>query len=116
MSGKLCLSTVLAAALCWGAWQSAAATEAPERGGDLTIRLIERGDRADLIGIDGGLRQGLVPGMVLSVFRNGQRVGELLLTRVEEQCAVALIAELEPAQILAIGDRATPKLRKFKPV
>ena len=115
MSGKSYLTPVLAAGLFCGAFKAAVAKEAPNGNGEMAIRLIERGDRADLIGIDGGLEQGLAPGMVMSVFRNGQRVGELLLTRVEEQCAVALIADLEPEQALAIGDRATPKLRKFNP-
>ena len=112
MKGKFVLSMVLAACLFYPALQA----EAPGRPGELVICIIEPGELTDLIGINGGLEQGLVPGMVLSVFRNGQRVGELLLTRVQEQCAVALIAALEPKKTLAIGDRATPKLSKFKPI
>ncbi len=116
MEVKFGPSMVLAACLLWGAFYLALQAETPGRPGGLVICIIEPGDLTDLIGINGGLEQGLVPGMVLSVFSNGQRVGELLLTRVQEQCAVALIAALEPKKTLAIGDRATPKLSKFKPI
>ena len=116
MKGKICLSPVLAACLLWGAFCATLPAETPGRDGELVISVIEPGDLTDLIGINGGLEQELVPGMVLSVFNNGRRVGELLLTRVEEKCAVALIAALEPEKTLAIGDKATAKLRKFKPI
>lgn len=107
---------ILATCLLGGMFFPILQAEVPDRPGELVICIIEPGDLTDLIGINGGLEQGLLPGMVLSVFRNGQRVGELLLTRVQEQCAVALIAALEPKKTLAVGDRATPKLGKFKPI
>ncbi len=103
----------LAVGLLIGAGAATLYADTRGKDGELVVSAIETGELADLVGINGGLNEGLVRGMVLSVFNSGQRVGELLLTRVEERCAVALIATLEPKKTLAVGDRVTPKLRNF---
>lgn len=79
----------------------------------LVITAIESGELADLIAVNGGLEQGIERGMILSVFHDGKKVGELLVTRSQSNCAVALISEISPNQSLRIGDRALPKLRNL---
>jgi hypothetical protein len=77
----------------------------------LVIAAIEAGELADLVAISGGLQQGIERGMLLSVFHEGRKVGELLVTRSERDCSVALITQISPNKSLSIGDRATPKVR-----
>jgi hypothetical protein len=75
------------------------------------VAAIESGELADLVAIDGGLQQGIERGMLLSVFHEGRKVGELLVTRSEANCSAALISEISSNQFLRIGDLVLPKVR-----
>ena len=79
----------------------------------LAITDIEAGELADLVAISGGLQQGIERGMLLSVFHEGRKVGELLVTRSQRDCSVAFISEISPNQALAVGDRAILKVKTF---
>ncbi len=81
------------------------------RSDQLHVAAIEAGELADLVAISGGLQQGIERGMLLSVFREGRKIGELLVTRSDKDCSAALITQISPNESLAIGDRATPKVR-----
>lgn len=81
---------------------------APNR---IQIEAIEAGELADLVAIGGGLNQGIERGMLLSVFRDSRKIGELLVTRSQNNCSAALITQISPNESFAIGDRATPKVR-----
>jgi hypothetical protein len=77
----------------------------------LLVAAIEAGELADLVAVTGGLQQGIERGMLLSVFRDGRKIGELLVTRSESNCSAALITQLSTDESLTVGDRATPKVR-----
>ena len=78
---------------------------------EMVVAAIEAGELADLVAVTGGLRQGIERGMLLSVFRDGRKIGELLVTRSESKCSATLITQISPNESFAIGDRATPKVR-----
>jgi len=77
----------------------------------ILVTAIEAGELADLVAISGGLQQGIERGMLLSVFRESRKIGELLVTRSAKDCSAALIAQISPNESLTIGDRAKIKLQ-----
>ena len=102
---------LLIAALIFGAGSAALYSNSQDANQQIRISAIEAGELADLVAISGGLQQGIERGMILSVFREERKIGELLVTRAEADCSVALITQISPNQSFAPGDRATPKLR-----
>jgi hypothetical protein len=109
----LWIRSLLVAALIFGAGSTMLYSNTQNASEQMLISAIEAGDLADFVAISGGLQQGIERGMGLSVFRNEQKIGELLVTRSESDCSVALITSISPNEALALGDRATPKLRTF---
>ena len=107
----LWIRTLLVAGLIYGAGSAALYSNIQDAPEQTLISAIEAGELADLVAISGGLEQGIERGMLLSVFRGERKIGELLVTRSESNCSVALITNISPNESLAIGDRATPKLR-----
>lgn len=105
------IRSLLVAALIYGAGSAMLYSNNQDAPGQTLISAIEAGDLADLVAISGGLQQGIERGMVLSVFRKERKIGELLVTRSESDCSVALITSISPNEAFALGDRATPKLR-----
>ena len=105
------IRTLLVAALVFGAGSAVLYSNSHDHSQQTLISAIEAGELADLIAISGGLEQGIERGMILSVFRGERKIGELLVTRSVSNCSVALITQISPNESLAIGDRATPKLR-----
>ena len=105
------IRSMLVAALIYGAGSAMLYSNNQDAPGQMLISAIEAGDLADLVAISGGLQQGIERGMVLSVFRKERKIGELLVTRSESDCSVALITSISPNEAFALGDRATPKLR-----
>ena len=67
----------------------------------LVITQIDAGELANLVAISGGLLQGIERGMLLSIFHEGRKIGELLITRSERDCSATLIYEISPDQSLA---------------
>lgn len=102
---------LLTAALILGAGSAALYSNSQETPQQIQISAIEAGELADLVAISGGLQQGIERGMILSVFREERKIGELLVTRSEANCSVALITQISSNQSFVPGDRATPKLR-----
>jgi len=107
----LWIRSLIIAALIYGAGSAALYSNSQDASGQMLISAIEFGDLTDLVAISGGLQQGIERGMVLSVFRNERKIGELLVTRSQSDCSVALITSISPNEAFALGDRATPKLR-----
>jgi hypothetical protein len=64
---------------------------------------------ADLVLVDAGFEAGFRQGMVCTVTRDSQRVGELLLTELRPNAATALIFDLAPGQIILPGDSVAAK-------
>ena len=104
---------VLFIALTIGAGEATVYSINEDKRDSMLIAAIDSGELADLVGITGGLRQGIERGMLLVVFRDGRKVGELLVTRSEENCSAALITEISDEESFQIGDRASPKVRTF---
>ena len=77
--------------------------------GEARISHIAQLPATDLViinnGFDGGLRQG----MVCSVTRAGENIGQLLLVDLRPQNASALILDLTPGSTLQIGDTVAVK-------
>ena len=107
----LWIRSLIVAALIYGAGSAVLYSNSQDASGQMLISAIEAGDLADLVAISGGLQQGIERGMVLSAFRNERKIGELLVTRSQSDCSVALITSISPNKAFALGDRATPKLR-----
>lgn len=97
--------------LVFGVGSTALYSISENRHDQLHIAAIKSGELADLVAVSGGLQQGIERGMLLSVFREGRKIGELLVTRSDEDCSAALITHISPNESLAIGDRATTKVR-----
>ena len=106
----LWIRNTILAALTYGAVATSVYSNDNDNKG-IVIAAIETGELADLIAITGGLQQGIERGMLLSVFREGRKIGELLVTRSESDCSATLITQISPNESFAIGDRATPKVR-----
>lgn len=104
---------LIVAALVFGAGAASVYSNSQDPKEQALVTAIEAGELADLVGISGGLQQGIERGMLLSVFRDGRKIGELLVTRTASDCSAALITQISPNESLAIGDRATPKVRHF---
>ena len=102
---------LLVAALVFGAGSAALYSNTQDASQQTLVSAIQAGELADLVALSGGLQQGIERGMILSVFRNERKIGELLVTRAKSDCSVALITQISPNESLALGDRATPKLR-----
>ena len=64
---------------------------------------------ADLVILDNGFEAGLRQGMVCSVFRSGENVGQLLLVDLRDRNASALILDFTPGRSLQIGDTVAVK-------
>jgi hypothetical protein len=64
---------------------------------------------ADLVLVDAGYEAGFRQGMVCTVSRDGQRLGELLLTELRPSAATALIFDLAPGQVFQPGDLVAAK-------
>ncbi|MDA0346151.1 MAG: hypothetical protein O3C43_00425 [Verrucomicrobia bacterium] len=107
----ICIRSLLVASLVFGA--SSASLYADNHGSQngILVAAIEAGELADLVAISGGLQQGIERGMLLSVFREGRKIGELLVTRSDKDCSAALITQISPHESLAIGDRAKIKVQ-----
>lgn len=77
--------------------------------GTAQIRQIAPQSAADLVILDAGHEAGLREGMVCTVSRSGQPIGELLLVELRTHAASALILDLIPDQSLLTGDRVSVK-------
>jgi hypothetical protein len=84
----LWIRSLLVAALIFGAGSTMLYSNTQNASEQMLISAIEAGDLADFVAISGGLQQGIERGMGLSVFRNEQKIGELLVTRSESDCSV----------------------------
>ena len=107
----LWMRSLLVAALLCGAGVISLYSNNQDASQQMFVSAIEAGELADLVAISGGLQQGIERGMLLSVFRDGRKIGELLVTRAQSNCSAALITQISPNESLTLGDRATPKLR-----
>ena len=102
---------MLVASLVFGVGAASLYSDNHGEQNQILVAAIEAGDLADLVGISGGLQQGIERGMLLSIYREGRKIGELLVTRSDKDCSAALITQLSPNESLAIGDRATIKVQ-----
>lgn len=105
------IQSFLVAALVFGMGATGLYSQNHDKQERLLIEAIEAGELADIVAISGGLQQGIERGMLLSVFRDGRKIGELLVTRSESNCSAALITQISPNESLSVGDWATPKVR-----
>lgn len=105
------IRSLAVATLVFGVGSTGLYSISEDRQDPLHVAAIESGELADLVAVSGGLKQGIERGMLLSVFREGRKIGELLVTRSDKDCSAALITQISPNESLAIGDRATPKIR-----
>jgi len=105
--------SLLVASLVFGVSTASLYSDNHDSQDQLLVAAIEFGELADLVAISGGLQQGIERGMLLSVFREGRKIGELLVTRSVKDCSAALITQISPNESLAIGDRATIKVQIF---
>jgi hypothetical protein len=64
---------------------------------------------ADLVVLDDGFEAGLRQGMVCTVLRDGENLGELLLVDLRPRAASALILDLKPGRSLQSGDLVAVK-------
>jgi len=104
-----------ALALVLGVGGRALYSQNQDSGLSLKIQVIESAKLTDLIALNGrlNLNQGIERGMLLSVFRDGLEIGELLVSRVKENCSAALIKKTNPEEVFAVGDRAAIEVRTF---
>jgi len=113
MNFGFCIRLVLVAALFIGAGSSIAYSGTNYDDRELQIVAIESGELADLVAIRGGLNHGVETGMLLSVFRDGAKLGELIVTSSRGDYSAALITQKSSGQAFAIGDRAIIKAKHF---
>jgi hypothetical protein len=73
------------------------------------IRHIEPLPATDLVVLDNGFEAGFRQGMVCSVSRSGENLGQLLLVDLRDRTASALILDLTPGYRLQVGDTVTVK-------
>jgi len=64
---------------------------------------------ADLVIIDNGFEAGLRQGMVISVTRSGENIGELLIVDIRNRAASALILDITAGRGLQVGDNLAVK-------
>ena len=64
---------------------------------------------ADLVLVDAGYEAGLRQGMVCTVTRSGEKLGELLLVDLRPRAASALILDLASGKALQSGDAVAVK-------
>lgn len=94
----------------FGAAQVSAAMIAVERSvGTAQISRIASLPSADLVVLDAGFEAGLREGMVCSVTRGGESLGELLLVDLRPRAATALIFDLASGRSLQSGDTVAVK-------
>ena len=108
MSSAITLLSLLAVAV-FGAGQVSAAGLVERSVGDARIERIASLPAADLVVLDGGHEAGLREGMVCTVFRSGQVIGELLLVDLRPRAASALILDLASDRSLQPGDLVSVK-------
>ncbi len=105
LSRLLCLALAL-----FGAVQVSGATIAVERSvGTAQISRIASLPSADLVVLDAGFEAGLREGMVCTVTRGGESLGELLLVDLRPRAATALILDLASGRSLQSGDTVAVK-------
>jgi hypothetical protein len=93
-----------------GAAQVSAAMIAVERSvGTAQISRVAALPNADLVVIDAGFEAGLREGMVCTVFRAGESIGQLLLVDLRPRSATALILDLTSGRSLQSGDSVAVK-------
>lgn len=94
----------------FGAVQASAATIAVERSvGTAQISRVASLSSADLVVLDAGFEAGLREGMVCTVTRAGESLGELLLVDLRPRAATALILDLASGRSLQSGDTVAVK-------
>jgi hypothetical protein len=94
----------------FGAVQVSAATIKVERSiGTAQISRIASLPSADLVVLDAGFEAGLREGMVCTVSRGDESLGELLLVDLRPRAATALILDLAAGQRLQSGDAVAVK-------
>jgi len=100
----LCLGLALTCAA------SAVATITVERSvGTAQIIRVASLPSADLVVLDAGFEAGLRQGMVCTVSRSGESLGELLLVELRPRAATALILGLATGRSLQSGDSVAVK-------
>ena len=103
------ISLRLSAFALLGAGATSAAVVVERSVGDARIARIASLSAADLVLLDAGHEAGLREGMVCTVSRSGQAVGELLLVDLRPCSASALILDLDSDRSLQPGDRVSVK-------
>jgi hypothetical protein len=101
---SFCLAVVFT-----GAVSLRAAVSVERSVGAATIRQVVALPATDLVVLDAGLEAGFRQGMVCSVTRSGENIGELLLVDLRPRKASALILDLVSGYGLQIGDRVFVK-------
>jgi hypothetical protein len=77
--------------------------------GEARIERVASLPAADLVLLDSGFHAGLREGMVCTVSRGGESIGELLLVDLRPRAASALILDLAPGFSIQSGDLVAVK-------
>lgn len=99
----------LAVGILTGAVSLPAAVSVERSVGAARITRIANLPAADLVVLDAGFEAGLRQGMVCTVTRAGENVGELLLVDLRPRAASALILDLSHGRGLQTGDSVAVK-------
>ncbi len=108
MSSSLSILACVAVALL-GATVARAQLGVERSVGSARISLVANLPAADLVVLDNGFEAGLRQGMVCTVTRSGEMVGELLLVDLRPRAASALILDLTAGRGLQPGDTVAVK-------
>lgn len=82
--------------------------------GSARITRVAKLPAADLVVLDAGFEAGLRQGMVCTVKRDGEVVGELLVADLRPSAATALILDISSGRSLQSGDLVAVKTVSFR--